>query len=191
MGLLVDDPCLVLNRSWQVVGFLPIGTCIATVMRDMASIMCPTSYFLMDLDEWIDRAETDRFIKTASTPIPAPEVIVLKKYGERPPRKVSFNRPNLYRRDEHTCQYCGEELPPKNLTIDHVLPRSKGGPTTWENTVAACRSCNQRKADKTTDEARMKPRKKPAAPRWTPGVRIPRGEVRASWEPFLAKERVA
>ena len=191
MGLLVDEPCLVLNSAWQVSGFLPIGVCIANVMRDMGRIMCPTSYYLMTLEEWIETGETDRIIKTAGIGIPAPEVIVLKKYGERPPRRISFNRPNLYRRDEHTCQYCGDALPPAKLTIDHVLPRSKGGPTTWENCVAACQRCNADKADKTTKEARMRPRKKPAAPRWKPGLRLPRGVVRASWEPFLAKERVA
>jgi len=189
--VIIDEPCLVLNRNWQPVTFLPIKVALCNVMRDMASIMCPTSFYLMTLEEWIERADTDRMIKTAGQPIPAPEVVVCKKYGERPPQRVSFNRPNLYRRDEHTCQYCGAELPPRKLTIDHVTPRSKGGPTTWENCVAACESCNARKADKMPKEAKMRPRKKPAAPSWKPGLRVPRGVVLASWEPFLAKERVA
>jgi 5-methylcytosine-specific restriction endonuclease McrA len=159
-------------------------------MRDMASIMCPTSYYLMDLDAWIERGDSDRMIKTASTPIPAPEVIVLKKYGERPPEKINFNRPNLYRRDDHSCQYCGAQLPNRNLTVEHVLPRSRGGPTTWENCVAACKRCNSDKADKTPKEAGMRLRKKPAKPKWKVGIRVPQ-EVRASWKPFLEKERVA
>lgn len=191
MGLIVDEPALVLNRNWQPVTFLPIKVCIATVMRDMASIMCPTSYYLMNLDEWMEReVETDRVIKTAGRPIPAPEVIVLKRYGERPPRKISFCRPNLYRRDDYSCQYCGAELPGRKLTIDHVLPRSKGGPTTWENCVAACKRCNEIKADKTPREARMRPKKTPQKPTWKPGIRTP-AVIFDSWVPFLEKEGAA
>jgi 5-methylcytosine-specific restriction endonuclease McrA len=181
-----------LNRNWQPVTFLPVGVAITTVMRDMGSVLDPVNYVLMDMEEWIASAPpSDRMIKTASTPVPAPEVIVLKQYGERPPRGIKFSRPNLYRRDESTCQYCGDQLPHRKLTIEHILPRSRGGGTSWENCVAACSSCNSRKADKTPREAGMRLRSKPAAPRWSPGIPAPRGTVLASWEPFLAKERVA
>ncbi len=85
----------------------------------------------------------------------------------------------------HNCQYCGVNLPGHELQIEHVMPRSRGGPTTWENTVAACDDCNSRKADKTPREAGMTLRKKPEPPRWKPGIRIPQGEVRPMWLKLL------
>lgn len=192
----LNDPVLVLNRNWQPVTFLPVQTCIVNVMRDMASVLDPSDYYLMSFEEWTERhhkedsaAEEDRWIRTPSMKILAPEVIVLKKYGERPPRRVVFNRPNLARRDEYTCQYCGVELGQRDLTVEHILPRSRGGPTTWENCVAACGDCNSRKADLTPKEAGMKLRTTPQQPAWTPRLALPRGRtMRRSWQPFLAKE---
>lgn len=182
---IVDQPCLVLNSAWQATTFLPIGTVIATLLRDMACVIHPETYEPLTFKEWLVRAPMDsRFIKTSGRPVPAPEIIVLKKYGQRPPQKVGFNRQNLFRRDEHSCQYCGVELPGSKLQIEHVTPRSKGGPTTWENCVAACDDCNSRKADRTPRQAGMKLRKKPSVPRWKPGLRVPRGARRPVWARF-------
>lgn len=159
----------------------------------MASILDPVNYLLMTFEEWsVSGFQTDRMIKTPMLSIPAPDVIVLKKYGERPPRKVQFTRPNLYRRDDYTCQYCGVEMPERKLTIEHILPRSRGGATSWENCVAACENCNFSKADKTPTEAGMRLKSAPARPAWTPKLALPRGhEARESWQPFLEKELVA
>lgn len=191
----LNDPCLWLNRNWQVIGFMPVRVSIENVCRDMASIMDPETFELMSFDEWAGRRpNTDRWIRSPSCSIAVPEVIVLKEYGERPPRKISFGRANLAKRDAFTCQYCGEQLNlgrgEKKVTIDHVLPRSRGGPNTWENTVASCEDCNTRKADKTPDEAGMRLRKKPHRPRWKPGLSKP-VKVKESWKPFLAREGVA
>lgn len=190
--MIVDQPALVLNSNWQPTTFLPIGTVIATLLRDMACVIHPVTYEPLTFAEWMERAPEDsRLIKTSGKPVPAPDVVVLKQYGARPPMKVGFNRANLFKRDEHACQYCGVELPGSKLQIEHVMPRSRGGPTTWENCVASCDDCNSRKANKTPREAGMKLRTKPAAPRWKPGLRIPRGSVRPNWAPFLGKEAVA
>jgi 5-methylcytosine-specific restriction endonuclease McrA len=184
--VIVNEPCLVLNSNWQPTTFLPIGTAIATMMRDMACAIHTETFEPLSFEDWIERApEGCRMIKTSSMPIPAPDVIVLKKYGQRPPMKVGYNRQNLFRRDKHSCQYCGVSLPSSELQIEHVMPRSRGGPTTWENTVAACDDCNSRKADKTPSEAGMRLRKKPAAPSWKPTIRVPQGEVRPIWVQFL------
>lgn len=185
----LQEPCLVLNRNWQPVTFLPVQTCIVNVMRDMARVLDAQDYLLLTFEEWVELGRaSDRMIRTASSSIPAPEVIVLQQYGERPPRKVVFNRPNLAKRDDHTCQYCGAQLKERELTIEHVLPRSRGGPTSWENCVAACENCNSRKADRTPKEADMKLRTTPARPVWKSRLRAPKGEPRASWMPFIAKE---
>lgn len=190
MGAL-NEPTLVLNRHWQAVTFLPVQTAIVTAMRDMACIVHPETFVPMTFEEWCDvELENLRWIKTASASIPAPEVIVLKRYGERPPRKVGFNRPNLWRRDEYSCQYCGVSLPGSKLQVEHVKPRSKGGPTTWENCVAACGNCNSRKADKTPDEAGMSLRKAPHKPRWEPKIPVPKSGIRDLWVPFLRAEGI-
>jgi 5-methylcytosine-specific restriction endonuclease McrA len=184
----LQEPCLILNRNWQPITFLPVQTAIVNVMRDMASVLDVQDYLLLTFEEWIalDR-ESDRIIRTAHSRIPAPEVIVLKQYGERPPRKVVFNRPNLGKRDSFTCQYCGVTLAADDLTVEHVLPRSRGGPTSWENCVAACESCNSRKADQTPQEAGMRLHTVPKRPAWRSRLRAP-GTIRPSWQPFLAKE---
>ncbi len=189
MSSVLRDPCLVLNRNWQPVTFLPVQTAIVNVMRDMASVLDVQDYLLLTFEEWVQLGRrSDRMIRTPGSEIPAPEVVVLKKYGERPPRKVVFNRPNMVRRDSNTCQYCGVRLPEDDLTIEHILPRSRGGPTSWENCVSACEACNGAKADKTPQEAGMKLRSVPVKPDWKPRLRAPGGVTRASWAPFLEKE---
>lgn len=189
MSGVLDEPCLILNRNWAPITFLPVQTAVVTVMRDMASVLDVEDYLLLTFEEWIELGrDTGRLIRTPSRAIAAPEVIVLKKYGERPPRKVTFNRPNLGKRDAFTCQYCGVALSANDLTVEHVLPRSRGGPTSWENCVAACEGCNARKADRTPREAGMKLRSKPVRPFWRPRLRPPSGRTRASWVSFLEKE---
>lgn len=187
MGV-VDGPCLFLNRNWQPITFKPVRTAFEDVLRDMASFLDPDTYMLLNYEEWIaEDRNVSHYVQTASGLIPAPEIVVLKRYGERPPQRIGFNRSNLWRRDQFECQYCGDMFTGDKLSIDHVLPSSRGGSTTWDNCVAACKPCNGRKADKTPAEARMRLKKKPTAPSWKPGLRLPQGVVKASWEPFLAK----
>ena len=123
---ILQEPCLILNRNWQPITFLPVQTAIVNVMRDMASVLDVQDYLLLTFEEWVELGRSsDCMIQTPSLQIAAPEVVVLKKYGERPPRKVVFNRPNLWKRDQFTCQYCGVALPGEDLTIEHVTPRSR------------------------------------------------------------------
>ena len=79
---------------------------------------------------------------------------------------VKFNRLNVFYRDNFTCQYCATKFKAKDLTLDHIYPKSKGGPTDWLNIVAACEPCNNKKADKLTNECNMHPLKKPREPQW-------------------------
>lgn len=94
--------------------------------------------------------------------ISAPTVIRLRYYVVVPYKELPFNKKNIYHRDEHTCQYCGKKT--SDLTIDHVIPRSRGGKNTWENVAAACSKCNNKKANKTPQETGMKLSKKPCRP---------------------------
>ena len=121
--------------------------------------------------------------------LPIPSVLVLFDYIRRfVSRGVAFSRGNVYLRDHYTCQYCGHRLSGgRGLTLDHVVPRSRGGPSTWENIVAACIPCNARKADRTPREARMKLLKEPVQPRWLPAkTPASRANVPEDWKSYLS-----
>lgn len=188
----LDEHVLILNRNWQPIAFHDVQTAIVAVTRDHASVLHPETYALLSFDEWAESGyQTERVIRTPTMMIPAPEVTILVAYGERPPRGVSFSKPNLSRRDGYACQYCGERLPERKLQIEHVLPRSRGGATNWENCVAACGDCNQRKANKTPQEAGMRLKTQPRRPTWSPSLKLPYGTpLRDAWIPFLRKEAV-
>jgi len=100
------------------------------------------------------------FIRSTSLSIPCPSIIMLNTY-HRQPTKAKYTRRNLYIRDNHCCQYCGNRFEYHQLTIDHVVPRSKGGRLTWENSVAACSPCNVKKAD-----SMKPPLREPVRPTW-------------------------
>lgn len=129
--------------------------------------------------------------RSVSNSFKLPSVLKLKSYV-RPKRLdgVRFCRENVYIRDNYTCQYCAVKFNYKELTIDHVLPASKGGPKTWTNVVTACRRCNQAKADRTPEKAKMPLLKPPRAPQWLPVVEFTIGAERnekapPSWKDYL------
>jgi 5-methylcytosine-specific restriction endonuclease McrA len=99
---------------------------------------------------------------------------------------VKFNRRNIFARDSNRCQYCGKRSGTSELSLDHVLPRSQGGPTTWENIVTCCIACNVKKGGRTPDQAHMPLQRKPVKPRRSPAVNLRLGDKRyASWKQFL------
>lgn len=140
---------LILNASFE-----PLHVC--SVKRAIQLLMTEVAVRVED---------ADAVLRTPSRAVAVPSVVRLVRYVRRPHRqKVAFNRRNLFRRDDHRCQYCGRRG--SDLTLDHVQPRSRGGPTSWENVVACCRSCNARKRDRTPDEAGMALARPPKAPRF-------------------------
>ncbi len=116
-----------------------------------------------------------------------PEVIRLTRYEKLGERSVVFSRRNLFRRDRATCQYCAAQPGPAELTIDHVVPRSRGGLSSWTNCVLACVMCNTRKANRTPPEARMALRRTPRKPAWHGPLVAPAGDRPVSWDQFLSK----
>jgi 5-methylcytosine-specific restriction endonuclease McrA len=116
-----------------------------------------------------------------------PRVLHLHRYDRTPRATVRLTRRNLMLRDAHQCQYCGKRPPVRELNIDHVLPRSRGGGDSWENLVTACRVCNLRKGWRTPDEANMRLQRKPFRPKWTMTAQILMGQPSRfdEWEPFL------
>lgn len=173
-GRLRDHPALVLNADYR-----------------------PLSYFPLSLWPWqeaikasfLDRvqiiAEYDEVVRSPSMEMRIPSVVVLKEYV-RPALYPAFTRFNLFLRDEFTCQYCGAT---GEMTFDHVIPRSRGGRTTWENVVAACSPCNLSKASLTLREARMSLRKPPHRPTAealrNTGRKFPPNHLHESWMDYL------
>jgi len=132
-------------------------------------------------------AETyDQVVRSPSSEFVVPAVAVLKQFLRVRPMRVRYCKTNIFRRDGHTCQYCGAKPGAANLTLDHVLPSSRGGKSTWENIVTACEPCNHSKANKTPTEAGLVLRAKPVRPLPTlNGVINPAGTP-PEWEFYLA-----
>lgn len=133
-------------------------------------------------------------IRSASSAFQLPSVMRLRKYI-RPNFSsvvVKLSRQNLFLRDNHTCQYCGDRFPEKMLTVDHVFPVSKGGQHTWSNVVAACGPCNNKKGDMSPEQAGMALLRKPLQPKWLPSKDFSYSGQRmcpSGWEPYLTHLR--
>jgi len=106
----------------------------------------------------------DCFVHSATEKFPVPSVIAIGRYVKKARVSLKVTRKNLFIRDDYTCQYCDKRFTKPNLTVDHVTPKSAGGPKTWENIVAACKKCNQKKANKLPREAGMFPTNAPRQP---------------------------
>lgn len=124
----------------------------------------------------------DQALRTVSTSYPMPAVIRLFNYIHLPYRGVVLTRQNIFKRDRFSCQYCGSG---KNLTLDHIIPRSKGGNSSWINLVTACRRCNTTKGDRTPEEAGLLLKIKPYKPTYLMFLRDHSGAMRKEWVPFL------
>ena len=119
--------------------------------------------------------------------IRVPRVILLLTYDRVPKRQVRFSRFNVYARDRNTCQYCGIKFARSDLNLDHVIPRSQGGTSHWENVVCSCHVCNRRKGGSTPTEAGMRLLHAPRRPEWTPFM-LETFSLRRyrEWLPFLS-----
>ena len=189
---LLQRPTLVLNRRWTPIRTAPVQEAIGLVAKGTAMIIEPDSFEAHDLLSWNDvsRARArlgEGLIRSPRLALVPPEVILLTTYEGEGGRAVVFSRKNLFKRDRYTCQYCGIQPGPEELTVDHVVPRSRGGTSTWENCVLACVECNKRKADRTPAQAGLKMRKTPRKPSWKALVQVPARDRRESWDKFLSR----
>lgn len=126
------------------------------------------------------------WIRTVRLYIAVPRIVRVLTFSKLPRQDVKFNRRNLFARDANTCQYCGKRFPTSQLSLDHIVPRSRGGAATWENIVCACLKCNVRKGGRTPQEAHLQLIRDPQKPRRNPVVSITLSDHRyASWRQFL------
>lgn len=192
----LDRPALVLNKRWQPIQVTSVKEALGLVCKGSAKIIEPETFQAHDIMSWADvSASKEKFeghvIRSAKLSLVAPEVIVLQKYEDIGQRSVVFSRRNIFKRDKYTCQYCGHqfrsEQAMRDLTIDHVMPKSRGGKSSWENCVLACIDCNKVKADRTPDEAGLRLRKVPKKPSWSALSCITPGKRLKSWESFISE----
>jgi 5-methylcytosine-specific restriction endonuclease McrA len=194
MSHLDKTTVLVLNKNWQAVGVKSPAATFAMLMTDTA-----TGLDIRGLDhmvpvrwsEWVNLPidENDDFVQTVNKKIKIPKVIILSKFDRVPKKRPRFSQKNIWIRDNFTCQYTGKRLRPGEGNIDHVVPKSKGGPTNWDNCVLACKDINAKKADATPEEAGLRLLKKPEPPKELPVFHyITNKHNIKEWEIFLAKK---
>lgn len=133
-------PVLVLNATYEPVHVTRVRRALVLMLKGVAQA------------EEINSAE----VHSTSHTLQAPSVIRLLSYRHIPQQTRALSRKNILLRDRYTCQFCGRRFPAADLTLDHVLPRSRGGRSTWENLVACCYGCNNRKSDRTPEEAGLR-----------------------------------
>jgi 5-methylcytosine-specific restriction endonuclease McrA len=185
----LSEPTLVLNRNWLPIRVCTVRRALALVFKDLARIIGPENYALHDFASWLDLkvAADEPHIRTVSLRIRIPEVIVLRTCDRFMRPRVIFSRRNLFRRDRNTCQYCGVKFTTEDLSIDHVIPRSLGGESTWTNCVVACLSCNARKGNRTLEAAGIALQRSPREPPPQMAFTINLGHRKASWEQFVSE----
>jgi 5-methylcytosine-specific restriction endonuclease McrA len=165
-----NHPVLVLNQNYEPLNVCHVRRALLLLYQSKAEMLEDGSGFVHS----VDRA------------FPIPSVIRLPYMVKRPFRvQRKLTRAEVFNRDQHTCQYCGKKS--RQLTLDHVIPRSKNGPHTWENVVGACAACNRRKAGRTPEEANMKLKIIPAPPRNDRYAYIPAQyqHMRREWERYF------
>ena len=169
---MIEGSVLVLNKSWIAINLASMRRAISLVYQHIAKIVSPEDYSTYSFEDWlnVDADGGQPCIRGVKFSIRVPEVIVLTRYGGIPYKEMVLTRKALFDRDGGTCQYCGRKARKDGLTIDHVIPRSRGGTDSWDNLVLACLECNARKRNKVPEEVGMGLLKKPGKPRWLPHV---------------------
>ena len=182
---------LVLNRNWQAIDVKTPAEAFG-LMATGAAMALDISTGDMRPVPWLDwlsltvRAE-DTPVRTVRGPIRAPTVLVLTRFGRVPMRRLRFSLRGLWMRDRGVCQYTGRTLAAGEGNIDHVMPRSRGGRTTWENCVLSHKSVNHKKGNRTPEEAGLRLMRPPEAPRAVPATAFIKNTLQVKdWEMFLS-----
>jgi 5-methylcytosine-specific restriction endonuclease McrA len=192
----LNSSVLVLNRNYLAIRVVDVRRAFSLLFRELAEVIHIDQgrYTSYDFTEWCELSDLARqfepdahdWIRTVRFEIAVPRIIRLAIYDRLPRQAVKFNRRNIYARDGNRCQYCGKRASTSELSLDHVVPRSQGGVSTWENIVCACLACNIKKGGRTPEQAHMHLITLPVKPRRNPVVSIKLSDGRyASWKAFL------
>lgn len=192
----LDTNVLVLNRFYMAIRVVNVRRAMTLLYRDCAEVimMEQDQFVSYDFESWcelsqltaLDKQADEDYLQAVNFELRVPRIVRLTRFDRMPAQTVRFNRKNLFARDGYQCQYCGQTQPTNKLSLDHVIPRSHGGQTTWENIVCCCLKCNGRKGGRTPQQARMKLLTRPVRPRFNPllseSISDPRYEC---WKTFI------
>jgi len=195
----LESSVLVLNKFYAAVHIVNVKRAFALLFKESAEVVSIDNgqYNSYDFSSWVDVSafktefelpDEDQYesIRTFSIEIRVPKIIRLVVYDKLPKSRVKFNRKNIFARDKNICQYCGKRFPTSELSLDHVVPRTQGGISTWKNIVCACTDCNKHKGGRRPLEAGMKLIRKPVQPKHCPIIQLKLGSNKyQSWKQFL------
>jgi 5-methylcytosine-specific restriction endonuclease McrA len=189
----LDSPVLVLDKQYHPVKIITAREAVNCLFSEEEKCkVLDSTYTTYSIDEWIEYSKmvdqnTLPVIHSVNVNFIIPEVIVLPNYLRKPQhgKKLRYSRASIFKRDGYMCQYCGRIKTRAELTVDHIVPKSRGGRSNWLNITTACKSCNSRKADRTPEEAEMKLLSTPRIPTWKDSLEIPTEFKKDIWNNFL------
>jgi len=196
-GSALDASVLVLNKLFMAIHIIPVRRAFILLCKDLAEVVSLEEghFATYDFESWREVSEfraknfrqvDDDWVRTFSSEIQVPRVIRLLTYEKLPKQTVKFNRRNIFARDNNLCQYCGKKYPTTELSLDHVIPRSQGGQSTWENVVCACVNCNVKKGGRTPKQAHLSLVRRPERPKRSPVLNQKMTLTKyQSWKTFL------
>ncbi len=183
----LSAPVLVLNRSYSPVRVTTARQAFEMLYQGRAWALSRV-FESHDFEQWssLEPADDDEHVGTPSGRLLVPRLVLLATFNRVPQAPVRLSRRNVFLRDGYQCQYCGRRPPVRDLNLDHVTPRSRGGRSTWDNLVTSCRECNLKKGRALPHECGMVLSSRPVRPRWSAAVQLEAAPRRfEEWEPFL------
>ncbi len=184
---MIDAATLVLNKLFQPIHMTTVRRAFCLLAKGHVRVV-GQEFRTYTFEQWLEvepSSEQDCVV-TPTRRLAVPRVVLLVDFDRIPRREVKFSRRNVYLRDGSQCQYCGRKLPMGELNLDHVVPISRGGKSTWENVVSSCLTCNSRKRNRSPEEAGLKLLRKPDRPRWQTFLgTAARDGLHESWKVFL------
>jgi len=192
----LDCNVLVLNKHYMAIRIVGARRAFSLLFRDLAEVVSfeQDGYSNYNFQSWCEVSQFRRnfepdghdWVSTVNFYIAVPRIIRLLFYDRLPRNEVKFNRRNIFARDKNRCQYCGKRQRTSELSLDHIIPKSVGGKSVWENIVCACAKCNVKKGGRTPRQASMTLIRKPVKPKHNPLVHVHLGHQRyRSWKQFL------
>lgn len=197
-GVLAES-VLVLNKSYAPINVIPLYRAISLLSRERAEVVYIENgyYKSYNLTSWLGFTEMKNsegltsdndIVYGIEKKLLVPKIIRTLYFDKVPHRSVVLTRRNVFLRDDFTCMFCGKKLPSQELNIDHIIPKCKGGKTTWENVVCSCFRCNNKKGSKSLEESKMKLIRKPYKPKYSLAIfeRIKEPKYKA-WKDFISQ----
>ena len=196
----LEASVLVLNKMFMAVHVISVKRAFCLLCKELAEVVSleDGGFTTYNFESWREMSEyraqnfqdfhkeEDDWVRTSNSQIQVPRVIRLLGYEKLPKHTVKFNRRNIFARDNNQCQFCGKKFSTTELSLDHVIPRSQGGLTTWENIVCSCVACNVRKGGRTPKQAHMGLIRKPEKPKRSPMLNLKLSHKKyESWRTFL------